>query len=260
MNNTWEKDNCANMKALYSAYSIQQAAALWCGIPEQEVKEILQSAKQISSTGTGKSIWLHPDVPCLEPRCRAISEAMEDGILLYGREDGKPITNEHIAHERRRILGRNLKQWILDTLPNDKPPFLFDEIEQNTHSAISVDAYRSLKAERDTLSSRLDNAKKEYLKLKDENTKLTKKNASLQTSIGTIGASSDRAEVTYQNIIAALLDYISGNIPGSEKHQCFTSESKLIELIDDKYDGYPGLSKSNLSRKFPEAKKALISR
>ncbi len=68
-----------------------------------------------------------------------------------------------------------------------------------------------------------------------------------------------RSETTYQNIIAALLDCISGNLPGVEKHPSFPSEAKLIEAIDHHFDGYSGLSKSNLSRKFPEAKRALQS-
>ena len=70
---------------------------------------------------------------------------------------------------------------------------------------------------------------------------------------------SSRAETTYQNIIAALLDCIAGNLPGVEKHPSFPSEAKLIEAIDHHFDGYSGLSKSNLSRKFPEAKRALQS-
>jgi len=70
---------------------------------------------------------------------------------------------------------------------------------------------------------------------------------------------SSRSETTYQNIIAALLDCIAGNLPGIEKHPSFPSEAKLIEEIDHHFVGYSGLSKSNLSRKFPEAKRALQS-
>jgi len=66
-----------------------------------------------------------------------------------------------------------------------------------------------------------------------------------------------RAESTYQNIIAALLDCIAGNLPNIEKHPSFSSEAKLIKAIADHFQGYQGLSKRNLSRKFPEAKKAL---
>lgn len=70
----------------------------------------------------------------------------------------------------------------------------------------------------------------------------------------------ERSESTYQNIIAALLDCIAGNLPNTEKHPSFPGEAKLIEEIDDYFWGYGGLSKSNLSRKFPEAKRALQSR
>ncbi len=66
-----------------------------------------------------------------------------------------------------------------------------------------------------------------------------------------------RAETTYLNIIATLLDYINGNIPGIEKHPSFSSEAKLIQDIDQFFDGYPGLSESTLSRKFPEAKRSI---
>ena len=70
---------------------------------------------------------------------------------------------------------------------------------------------------------------------------------------------SPRSETTYQNIIAALLDCIAGNLPNIEKHPSFPSEAKLIEAIDHHFDGYSRLSKSNLSRKFPEAKRTLKS-
>lgn len=70
---------------------------------------------------------------------------------------------------------------------------------------------------------------------------------------------SPRSETTYQNIIAALLDCIAGNLPSIDSHPSFPSEAKLIETIDHYFDGYSGLSKSNLSRKFPEAKRSFQS-
>ena len=82
---------------------------------------------------------------------------------------------------------------------------------------------------------------------------------SLKSMVDKLGAPGDRAESTYQNIIAALLDCIAGNLPGVEKHPSFASEAKLIEAIDEYFRGYSGLSKSNLSRKFPAAKRAMQS-
>lgn len=70
---------------------------------------------------------------------------------------------------------------------------------------------------------------------------------------------SPRSETTYQNIIAALLECIAGDLPGIVKHSSFPSEAKLIEAIAHHFDGYNGLSKRNLSKKFPEAKRSLNS-
>ncbi len=67
-----------------------------------------------------------------------------------------------------------------------------------------------------------------------------------------------RSETAYLNIIAALLDCISGDgIPNIERHPSFKNQSELINKISDLYSDYYGLSKRNLSRKFPEAKDTL---
>ncbi len=69
-----------------------------------------------------------------------------------------------------------------------------------------------------------------------------------------------RERTTLLNTIAALLEIIAGEAPGVQKHPSFESEAKLIEAIAKHYQGYDGLSQSNLSRKFPEAKRSLQSR
>jgi len=76
---------------------------------------------------------------------------------------------------------------------------------------------------------------------------------------GTEVASNDpsRREKSLMRIVAALLDYIEGNLAEIEKHPSFVDTTTLIKLLDEKYDGFEGLSKSNLSRLFPAAKKLL---
>jgi len=144
--------------------------------------------------------------------------------------------------------------------PSERPAFLFDDIEQNTHPSISADAYRALKAERDALKRNLSVWGGMYKALRDEKEAIEAERDSLEKMVKTLSTPGERAEVTYQNIIAALLDCIAGNLPETERHPSFASEAKLIEAIDEHFRGYGGLSKSNLSRKFPEAKRALQSR
>jgi hypothetical protein len=57
--------------------------------------------------------------------------------------------------------------------------------------------------------------------------------------------------------IGALLGYIAGELPGVEKHPNFVGDTELIRLLDKHFDGFEGLSASNLSRKFPIAKRLL---
>ncbi len=68
-----------------------------------------------------------------------------------------------------------------------------------------------------------------------------------------------REETSYLNIIGALLAYIAGGVKGVGLHPSFSNEMNLIETIEAQYKGTGGLSKSNLSRRFPQAKRSLNS-
>lgn len=165
---SWKDDNCAAMKAHYAVYSVPHAAALWCGVPEDSIPLILSEATQLSPSGFGRGVWIHPNVPCLEPRTRAIAEAIESDSLPHGREDAQTVENDHVAYERRHIFGRDLKKWMEKAFPNEKPAFLFDDIEQNSHTSITAESYRSLKADRDALKNRIDKAIEEFKILRQE--------------------------------------------------------------------------------------------
>ena len=162
----WENDSCEAVQAYFTVYRVPVAAALWCGIPPEDVDESLSI-----STETARGVYKHPYIKCLEPRCRAIHDAIEKGLLPCSRENGK-VVDEHVANERRHVSRQHLKDWIAAQFPSDKPAFLFDDIERSTHSAINADAYRSLQADRDALRARLEKAADEYRKLRTERDEL----------------------------------------------------------------------------------------
>ena len=185
----WENDDCAAMRAHYAVYSIPEAAALWCGVPEDRVRKVVEEAIQVSSSGLGRSIWKHSAVPCLEPRSRAIAEAIESGELPHGRENGSPVdANEHVAYERRHFLGRDLRQWMEKAFPNEKPAFLFDDIERSSHTAISTDAYRALKADHDKLETRLEDVRVELSKLRREKESIESERDSRRSIVGSVNS------------------------------------------------------------------------
>lgn len=258
MANPWETDDCAHLRSQCAVYSIPEAAARWCGVPENCIEAIVDEATRLSGTGFGRGVWQHPRVPCMEVHSRLMAEAIETGELPCGREDGRTVTDgSPVAAERRTVLGRDLRAWMIKALPNQKPPFLFDDIEQNSHTSISTDAYRALIADRDDYAKRADKAIEESRQLLKDKELLEHKCDTLLKKIEAMGAPGNRAGTTYLNIIAALLDAINGNLPGTERHPSFANDSELIDAIVKHFSGFSGLSRSNLSRKFPEAKRHL---
>jgi len=260
MQKPWETDNCESMKAHYRVYSIPQAAALWCGVPENQTAGIVQEATALSSSGFGRSVWTHPDVPCLEPKSRAIAEAIEDGSLPHGREDAQPVADgEYVKYERRNFFGRDLKKWMEKAFPNEKPAFLFDDIERSTHTAISADAYRSLKAEHDKLEKRLENTTSEYKKLRGEKDAIELERDSLKAMVEKMGTPGERAESTYLNIIGAMLELILSKSPGGQPYSTFVSQAAIISALLAHYEGKPGIAARTLEEKFAAAKRSLTT-
>jgi len=178
---SWKEDSCADVKARYAIYSVARAAALWCGVTDDLIDQVLDEATPISETGLGRCIVSHPDASCIEPRCQAIAQAIEAGLLPHCRENGKLVdAGEHAAYQRWHVTGRALKKWISEEFPNDKPAFLFDDIERNSHSSISADAYRTLTADRNALKTRVDNAIEEFKSLRQEKESIEAERDALQ--------------------------------------------------------------------------------
>lgn len=258
MNNPWETESCAAIQAHYAVYSVAQAAALWCGVPEEQLSIVIKEAEQLSTSGSGRGIWTHPTVPCLKPRSRAITEAIEDGSLPHGREDGQTVpSGEYVAYERRYFFGRDLRNWMEKAFPNEKPAFLFDDIERNTHTAISADAYRALKADRDALQKRIDKATESYKALRQEKETIEGERDSLKAIVNNQAAPGERAETTYQNIIGAMLSLMLGKSPGGQAHSIFTNQATIIQALLSHHEGKQGIAARTLEEKFAEAKRSL---
>ena len=187
MEKPWRSiDNCKDVLSYFSYYTVPQAALLWCGVPVDQIQEELSIAKPVSENSEKqKSIWRHPYIPCLEPKCRMLVDAIENSELPVGRDGGlaKLLKDDYVAHSRRTIFAVDLKTWISKRFPNDRPATLFDEIERNVHTAISKEAYLALQAEKDALTSRLEKAKTTYLELKAEKEKLEGQVKSLEKMV-----------------------------------------------------------------------------
>ena len=254
----WGKDNCSAIKAHFAVFSVPQAAALWCGVPEDALERIVGECEQVSKSGFERSVWRHPYISCIEPRSRAIAEAMEKWDLIHGLEDGEPANPlAYVPYERRHCQGRDLKKWMERAFPGEKPEFLFSAHERASGSGISLEDYQTIQAKNAALELRLERAKSEYRKLLQKNAELDSECKRYAANDNRAERSHPRSEASYQRIIGALLSVIHGDLPDIDQHPSIKNESQLIALLADKYSGYEGLSIRSLSEKFPQARRRL---
>jgi hypothetical protein len=154
-------------------------------------------------------------------RCRAIQIAINKKLLPVCRENGEVVEGEdHVAPARRRVRGQDLRKWIAENFPNDKPAFLFDEIERSTHTAINSEAFKALQVDRDATKLENEKLRKLNQELSSERDGLKYQIASMESYIeqlkkNNLDAVSARQRRTFLVMIAALCN--QSNINYSER-------------------------------------------
>lgn len=243
--------NCGADVSYYQRYTIPVAAALWCGIPANQINMVIDQSSEI-----GRAIFKSPYIPCLEPKCRALHEAIEAGDLSVYREQGGAV-KEHVAPERRHVSRKELKEWISKNYPNDKPTTIFDEIERGSHSAISAEAFTALQADRDAAKAELVRAEKRAKEAIEKMEANEGELKSLRAIAEKLGVPGEREETTYLNIIGGLLGLMLGKSPAGNKYSVFDSQSAIISALLGTYIGKPGIASRTLDDKFAKANKSI---
>jgi hypothetical protein len=197
MSDEYNEKSCNALEKPY--YKPIEAALRWCNLVQHEV-EILR--------GTGNSLFpgigVFPQWPCLRANAEKIYDAMLNGELLHGR-DGRTVSHDdHVARERMTVRHTDLKAWMAKHYPDQKPKFLFDEVERTTHAAINAESFRALQVDRDALKARIDKAEIWAAKIIAENKALIIERDSLRSTVGNKLTTTER--ITLLTIIAALCD------------------------------------------------------
>lgn len=138
-------------------YTPVEAALRWCNLIAHEI-DIL-TAVGVESVPAPAAF---PQWPCLRANAEKILDAILNNELPYGR-DGRPVSpGDQVAKHRRTVRHSDLKAWMAKHYPDQKPAFLFDEIERTTHAAVTVEALQALQADRDSLKARVEKAEALY--------------------------------------------------------------------------------------------------
>jgi len=150
-----------------------------------------------------------------------------------------------------------LKAWIAKEYPADKPAFLFDEVERNTHSAINADTFRALQADRDAARAELEKAKELAEKTIREMDAMRGERDSLRAMVDKANAPGWRSEKTYLNIIGGLLALMLGKSPAGNPKSLFENQAAIIDAMLGHYGHIKGMGDSNLEKIMADANKTL---
>ena len=234
-------------------YRPVEAALRWCGLiaHEGEILSALHDGRDIPKTGQ------FPMWPCLQANTERILDAIANGDIQHGR-DGKTVaTGEPVRPDRVTVRHTDLKAWMAEHYPDQKPAFLFDEIERKTHAAISADAFRALQADRDAARAELEKAKAWAAETIREMDAMRGERDSLRAMVVLPTAPGVRAETTYLNIIGAMLALMLGKSPNGQAYSVLDNQSAIIAALLGHHEGKPGISARTLEEKFAAAKRSL---
>lgn len=228
-----------------------EVAIRWCGLIDYEAQildELEHSGLYIPAAGQ------FPKWPCLRVNTEKIFDAMAHGEIPIGRDGCTVSPNVQVTPSKRTVRHTDLRVWMAKHYPDQKPEFLFDEVERSTHSSINAESYKVLQADRDALGRQLQAARESIEQLELGKYASAAKIKQYEERLKHLGSEIDpRSEKTYLNIIGALLEVLTGTF----KDECFSSETQLREFISEKFDGFRGVAARTLADKFALAKKAI---
>lgn len=119
----------------YELIPYTEGALLWCGVKFDDLSDEVKLTERIS-----QKIYKHPYISCLEKKTRVLNTAINKGKLRAVREhgeggeiirkndDGKLIIDP-VAPERCYLWIKDLKAFISEHYPNDRPKTIFHDEE-----------------------------------------------------------------------------------------------------------------------------------
>ena len=181
-------------------YRPVEAALRWYGLVAHEA-QILINVGEDGIPKTGQ----FPQWPCLQANTEKILDAIMHGNIPHGRDGKTVVAGDLVAKARLTIRHTDLREWMAKHYPDQKPAFLFDEVERKTHAAFNVDSFRTLQADLEAARTEIETARKWGQKIKSEHEALQGECMSLRAMVDKGLTATERN--TLLTIIAALCDY-----------------------------------------------------
>jgi len=226
-------------------YRPVEAAIRWCGLIAHEA-QILMHIGEDGIPKTGQ----FPQWPCLQANTEKILDAIMHGNIPHGRDGRTVAENDHVAKARLTVRHTDLREWMAKHYPDQKPAFLFDEIERKTHAAINADAFQALQVDRDVARAELEQAKAWAAKTISEMDAMRGERDSLRAMVDkmtpTYGNAQAITGLGFSRLQEAIRAFDPKNPPRSkkafmgtlEKLRCDTREQEVFANIAAEHFGH----------------------
>ncbi|MFH6565658.1 hypothetical protein [Pseudomonas kulmbachensis] len=234
-----------------SFYRPIDAALRWCNLIRYEA-QIVQAAWSCPE----KLATLFPQWPGLHEATEKIYDAVRNGELPYGCLGISVPRGNYVEPFQLTIRHSDLRHWMQVYYPDQKPSFLF-ESGRDAHEKVSFGTLLALQADRDTLLRELNTLQHHLQDILVDLRAIGLERDELKAMVKTHGQLSERSELTYQNIIGALLNLFLDQSPAGNPLSVFKSQSAIVDAVIARYSEVPGLSKRTLDEKFAAANRSL---
>ena len=230
-----------------------EAAIRWAGLLKHK-KEIL---RLISWPGHLPMTLDFPGWTELRLCTERIYDAIFNGELPYGCNgitqndkalwDSPGLTIRHV----------DLKRWMRDQYPEQRPAFLFSRRERIAHPIITLETGQAMLVERKALKAELKQCRRQLEMLQKQHHVLS--NQIEVTPACNKYSITNRAESTYQHIIGGMLDLMLGQSPAGTPYSCFKTQEAIVSALIAHHDGVMGITERTLNGKFAQARRRMRS-
>ena len=186
-----------------------------------------------------------------------IYDAIFNGELPYGCNgitqndkalwDSPGLTIRHV----------DLKRWMRDQYPEQRPAFLFSRRERIAHPIITLETGQAMLVERKALKAELKQCRRQLEMLQKQHHVLS--NQIEVTPACNKYSITNRAESTYQHIIGGMLDLMLGQSPAGTPYSCFKTQEAIVSALIAHHDGVMGITERTLNGKFAQARRRMRS-
>ncbi|MDQ0654945.1 hypothetical protein [Pseudomonas cedrina] len=202
-----------------------EAALRWCNLIHHE-PELLNAA------------WLQPNNltqlfrrwPSLQAAIEQIDDALRNGELPYGCLGISVPLGSYVEPSQLTIRHADLLHWMQIYHPDQKPSFLFGS-DRNIREKVSIGTFLALQADRDTLLRELNTLQKSLRDILVDLRAVGLERDELKAMVKTNGQLSERSELTYHNIIGALVSLLLDHSPAGKPLSVFTNQAAIVDAI-----------------------------